>query len=74
MRISRGTGVLADLSTAADQGLIAQNFDRQLIRTAIQMIGGTVYSALVPLRAGQVISNISIIVNAGQAGASMSLS
>lgn len=40
------------------QGLLAQNFDRQVAVGASQAVSGRVYAMLVPLRAGQVIEHI----------------
>jgi hypothetical protein len=44
------------------QGLIAQNFDRQLANATQIMADGTVYFMLVGLGAGDVVSNISVNV------------
>lgn len=64
---------LQDISLAA-QGLISQNLDRQSAGlTSSTMIDGTVYAMLVPLRAGDVVTNISLILN-GPAGADVTAS
>jgi hypothetical protein len=42
------------------QGLVAQNFDRQVSQAATVMTGGTAYAMLVSLRDGDVIANINV--------------
>lgn len=43
---------------AAAQGFLAQNFDRAQVAGATILVSGTSESALVPLRAGQVVSSV----------------
>lgn len=52
------TGVSEGINLAA-QGLVAQNFDRQVAIGSSIMVSGTVYYMGVPLKAGQSISTIS---------------
>ena len=54
------------------QGLIAQPWDRSAPGAGQIMIDGTVYFMLVPLRAGQVITNISIVCTTTSAGLTIS--
>lgn len=44
------------------QGWVSQNFDRALATQNPILIDGTIYFQLVPLRAGDIVSTISIIV------------
>jgi hypothetical protein len=51
-----------ELILANGQGLMGQNFDRQVGQGGVIAIDGTVYFMLVPLRAGDVVSSISVHV------------
>jgi len=55
----------------AGQGLLSQNFDRQVVNTSSLMIGGTAYAMLVPLKEGDKIGNI--YVNSAGAGNEVTL-
>lgn len=56
----------------AAQGLVSQNYDRQLIDGSTILVDGTVYYMSVPLRAGMVVTDISLIVSSGGNGTSTS--
>jgi hypothetical protein len=56
----------------AAQGLITQNFDRQLANANQVLVDGTAYFMAVGLRANDLVSNISIAV--GTAGSAVTLS
>lgn len=57
---------------AEGAGLKGQNFERQAAAGSTAAITGTVYGMLVPFRAGDVVTNVHVNLNA--AGASMTLS
>ena len=53
------------------QGLLSQNFDRQVANTSSLMIGGTAYAMLIPLKEGDKIGNL--YVNSAGAGSGVTL-
>lgn len=61
-----------DQITLTAQGLISENWPRQTGRVGTIMVGGTAYFMLVPLRAGQIVTSVSIIITTQ--GATMTLS
>jgi hypothetical protein len=63
LNLPSGVGVDRAQILAAGQGLITQNFDRQTGFGGQILADGTAYFMLVPLCAGDVISNISIHVS-----------
>lgn len=54
------------------QGLVAQNMDRQVAVSTLIMTGQRAYYMLVPLRKGDIVSNVHLVVTT--AGETMSLS
>lgn len=55
-------GTRESISLAA-QGLISQNFDRQVVQANVQLTSGTVYAMGIPLVAGQVVTNGHVMIS-----------
>jgi hypothetical protein len=67
-----GTPKSEDRILAEAEGLKGQNFDRQNTVATNIMVDGTAYYALLPFRAGDVVTNLHVAVNT--AGATLDLS
>lgn len=63
------TGVVTQQGESAglvtSQGLIGQNFDRAIAQAGSLLTGGTAYGTLIPLKKGQVVTNIVTHVTTG---------
>jgi len=67
---TNGGAAVQTLLTA--EGLLGQNYDRQLASNTSALVSGTVYFMLVPLSSSDTVTNISIAVTSAGSGVTLS--